>query len=448
MESIQATPSFMPPVGARTLSLWTQLLQTDDSQLIDILHTGFEDGFSSFEEAWEQLQQLSPSLLNTSLAAKQDSFLMGVPFECVASLLLPNPSTNQPTNCLFFTFSLRYILLTCCWCDCFVLLNECNTTRTHSLCRYFLPTQRSTQLLTYVVQRGFRPGVYNYGLAERLIHTNGWATSQEGFDGAFFITPFIVYTDEAAGGWQLSQLAPSPAFPPATSRHRIPASSSGSIASSSQESSQPSDALARERAELSQLMFTATQTLAELILNKVAAIGSPEAEAEILSKFNPGNHSWRVHLRIGVLSSNTRLATLQALLKAKQAAVNAAAAAAASSALLSPAAAAAASLGLPSSSQESPMPSLGTINSILFTPPSTPLRTTAIVAASPTSLPSASSSAAAAAAAASSPQQRVAAKLSDSDLNMVYCLASNVVRHYQLADENGAWLSPLMPIYG
>ncbi|KAL6039894.1 hypothetical protein QOT17_025566, partial [Balamuthia mandrillaris] len=126
----------------------------------------------------------------------------------------------------------------------------------------------STQLLTYVVQRGFRPGVYNYGLAERLIHTNGWATSQEGFDGAFFITPFIVYTDEATGGWQLSQLAPSPAFPSATSRRRIPASSSGSIASSSQESSQPSDALARERAELSQLMFTATQTSAELILNK------------------------------------------------------------------------------------------------------------------------------------------------------------------------------------
>ncbi|KAL6051038.1 hypothetical protein QOT17_019456 [Balamuthia mandrillaris] len=156
MESIQATtPSFMPPVGTRTLPLWTQLLQTDDSQLIDILRTGFEDGFSSFEEAWEQLQQLSPSLLNTSLAAKQDSFLMGVPFD----------------------------------------------------------------------------------------------------------------------------------------RRRIPASSSGSIASSSQESSQPSDALARERAELSQLMFTATQTSAELILNKVAAIGSPEAEAEILSKFNPGNPS-------------------------------------------------------------------------------------------------------------------------------------------------------------
>ncbi|KAL6080213.1 hypothetical protein QOT17_000586 [Balamuthia mandrillaris] len=221
MESIQVTPSFMPPVGTHTLPLWMQLLQTDDSQLIDILRTGFEDGFSSFEEAWEQLQQLSPSLLNTSLAAKQDSFLMGVPFE------------------------------------------------------YFLPTQRSTQLLTYVVQRGFRPGVYNYSLAERLIHTNGWATSQEGFDGAFFITPFIVYTNEAAGGWQLSQLAPSPAFPPATSRCRIPASSSGSIASSSQESSQPSDALARERAKLSQLMFTATQTSAELILNKGTLFNQP-----------------------------------------------------------------------------------------------------------------------------------------------------------------------------
>ncbi|KAL6053539.1 hypothetical protein QOT17_017921 [Balamuthia mandrillaris] len=151
MESSQETPSFMPPVGSHTLPLWTELLQTDDSLMMDILCTGFEHGFSSFEEAWEQLQQLSPSLLHT----------------------------------------------------------------------------------------------------ERLIHTNGWATSQEGFDGAFFITPFIIYTDEAVGGWQLSQLAPSPAFTPTPASSTSSSSSSSSIMSSSLESSQVSNALAHERAELS-----------------------------------------------------------------------------------------------------------------------------------------------------------------------------------------------------
>ncbi|KAL6053538.1 hypothetical protein QOT17_017920 [Balamuthia mandrillaris] len=195
----------------------------------------------------------------------------------------------------------------------------------------------------------------------------------------------------------------------------------------------------------------------------MAAFTSPEPEAEILSKFNPSNHSWRVYLRIGVLSGNTRLATLQALLKAKQIAVSTAAV---SLAQQSPA-----SLGLPSSSQESLTPS-GRSNSSghspfssssssssgaagvmgggastnLFTPPSTPLRTTAIVATttSPSSPPSISSSLSA----ASSPQQqRVAAKISDNDLNTVYRSASNVIRHYQLAGNNGVWLSPLMPIY-